>query len=148
MHMKVHLGERIHKSSIGSVQAYASLNRTTEWNSLQGEHKVFPWFLVINVCNQGKTLCSPCMIVSKLYIYTKSRFRVANSVKQSQKIVPKCRQLTTILHYVTLQKNKDLKIYMFHYNTITRKPGGKQVIQYWLPAGDTVMRSEKERTDL
>jgi len=32
--------------------------RTNE--EIQGEHKVFPCFLVINVCNQGKTLCSPC----------------------------------------------------------------------------------------
>ena len=32
------------------------------WFYIQGEHKVFPRFFVINVCNQGKILCSPCIV--------------------------------------------------------------------------------------
>jgi hypothetical protein len=88
------------------------------------------------------------MIVPKLYIYTKSPFQVANSVKQSRNVVPKRLQLTTILHYVTLQKSEDLKICMFHYNAINRKRGGKQFIQYRIPASDTTIRSKIEKTDL
>ena len=33
---------------------------------IQGQHKVLPWLIAINVCNLGKTLCTPCIIGQQL----------------------------------------------------------------------------------